>query len=78
MAKVLQGEKRVERGDLLVGMKSICQYMHGISEVTALKWHRELGMPIRKSDTNGTSGVWIGSKAKLDEWSAEFAAGGAA
>jgi len=57
-------------GDLLVGMKAICQHLGGISEVTALKYHRELAMPIRKSDKNGSSGIWLGSRSKLDQWSA--------
>jgi len=67
--------KKDEHGDLLVGMKAICQYLHGISEATALKWHRELSLPIRKGGKNGTAGIWIGSRRKLDEWSAEFVGG---
>lgn len=63
-------------GDLLVGMKAICQHLSGISEATALKWHRELAMPIRKSDKNGMAGVWISSRKKLDEWVADYAEGG--
>lgn len=59
-------------GDLLVGMKAICQYLGGISEATALKYHRELGMPIRKSDKNGSTGIWLGSRNKLDQWSEEL------
>ncbi len=69
---------KTQTGDLLVGMKAICQHLHGISEATALKWNRELSLPIRKSDKNGTAGVWIGSRKKLDEWAAEYVAGGAA
>lgn len=61
--------------DLLIGMKSICQYLHGISETTALKWHRELEMPIRKSAKNGTAGIWIASRAKLDTWAAKLVEG---
>lgn len=56
-------------GDLLVGMKAICRHLNGVSEATALKFHRELGAPMRKSDKNGTEGVWLASRAKLDEWS---------
>lgn len=72
MAKAKQAAIIPDRGDILVGMKAICQYLHGVSEATALKWQRELGLPIRKSDANGTNGVWIGSREKLDAWSAEF------
>ena len=53
--------------DILVGMKAICRYIHR-SEATALKYHRELDMPMRKSDKNGTTGQWISSKSKLDAW----------
>jgi hypothetical protein len=56
--------------DLLVGMKAICQFLHGISEATALKWHRELGLPIKKA---GENGYWVGSRSKIDAWSAEYA-----
>jgi len=59
-------------GDLLRGMKEICQYLGGISETTALKWHRELGLPIKKGGKNGDSGIWLGSKKKLDKWSEEL------
>lgn len=50
--------------NLLVGMKAICQYL-GISEATALKWYRELSLPIKKTSENG---YWVGSRVKLDEW----------
>lgn len=62
--------KEREKGDLLVGMKVICQYLGGISEATALKFHRELDLPIWKSAKNGTAGIWLGSRRRLDEWSA--------
>lgn len=54
--------------NLLVGMKAICHYL-GISEATALKWHRELELPIKKTAENG---YWVGSRVKLDEWGKEF------
>lgn len=57
---------RVE-GDLLVGMKAICNYV-GVSEITALKYHRELGLPMRKSSRNGKTGGWLSSKTRIDEW----------
>jgi hypothetical protein len=66
------------KGDLLVGMKAICRHLHGISESTVLKWHRELDLPIRKSDKNGNAGIWIGSRKKLDDWAAQYVAGGVA
>lgn len=67
------GEMKTDSGDLLVGMKAICRYLNGISEATALKYYRELSMPMRKSDVNGTSGQWLASKTKLDEWSRSLA-----
>lgn len=57
-------EKR--NGNNLIGMKEICQVL-GVSEATALKWHREYEMPIKKVD-----GIWIGSRKKLDEWFVKF------
>jgi len=51
--------------NLLVGMKEICRYL-GVSEATALKWHRELSLPIKKT---AKSGYWVGSRVKIDEWS---------
>jgi hypothetical protein len=61
-----------QKGDLLSGMKSICQHLNGISEATVLKWYREYDLPIRKA-----GGVWIGSRKKMDQWSADFVGGGA-
>lgn len=58
-----------DTADLLVGMKSICRYLGGVSEATALKYHRELDMPMRKSEKNGNAGQWLASRSKLDEWS---------
>ena len=55
--------------DLLVGMKAICQHL-GISEATAIKWVRELGLPIRKT---GDNGYWVGSRKKIDAWSEKLA-----
>jgi len=52
--------------NLLIGMKAICQFLNGISEATALKWHRELGLPIKKTSQ---SGYWVGSRTKIEEWS---------
>jgi len=69
-------KQQQEASDLLVGMKAICEYLGGISEATALKYHRELDLPIRKSSKNGDSGIWLGSRKKLDAWS-EALAGGA-
>jgi hypothetical protein len=42
--------------------------LFGVSEATALKYYRELGLPIRKGSKNGDSGIWLGSKKKIDEW----------
>lgn len=63
--------KTPDKSDLFVGMKSICDYLR-ISEATALKYHRELDLPIRKSSQNGTTGIWLGSRKKIDEWSASL------
>lgn len=60
--------------DLLIGMKAICRYI-GKTEVTVLKYHRELDLPIRKSDKNGTSGQWISSKTKIDQWAQDLVEG---
>jgi predicted DNA-binding transcriptional regulator AlpA len=54
--------------DLLFGMKEICAYV-GKSEATILKYQRELALPIKKGSKNGDTGIWIGSKEKIDEWS---------
>ena len=54
--------------DLLRGMKAICDHLGGISEATALKYYRELQLPIRKSGRNGDSGIWLGSRKKIDAW----------
>lgn len=50
----------------LIGMKSICNYLH-ISEATALKWHREYDLPIKK-----VGGIWIGTKTKINQWINEY------
>lgn len=60
-----------QNGEVLSGMKSICQHLNGISEATALKWYRECGLPIRKA-----GGIWVSNRKKLDQWSAEFVGGG--
>lgn len=60
--------------DILNGMKAICDYV-GRSEPTVLKYHRELGMPIRKLPTEGRKGPWQGSKRAIDKWNQEFVAG---
>jgi len=52
--------------DMLVGMKAITRYLNNISETTALKWHRELGLPIKKT---GDNGYWVGSRKRIDAWS---------
>lgn len=57
--------------DIIKGMKAICQQV-GASESTVLKWHRELGLPIRKGSKNGDRGIWVGSKTKIDAWVQEF------
>lgn len=57
--------------DVVRGMKAISKLV-GASESTVLKWHRELDMPIKKGGKNGDSGVWIGSKKKIDEWVQEY------
>ena len=62
--------KKTENADALVGMKAICQYL-GVSESTALKYHREYDLPIKKV---GPNGYWLGSKKNIDEWSAKTAA----
>lgn len=54
--------------NLIKGMKGICQYLD-ISEATALKWYRELDLPIKKTSENG---YWVGSRVKLDGWVDEF------
>ncbi len=59
---------KVKCDDLLVGMKAICGYI-GVSEATALKYYREMGLPIRKGSKNGDTGIWLGSKQKIDAWS---------
>jgi len=52
-----------ENGDVLIGMKAVCQALNGVSEETALKWHRQSGLPIKKK-----GGVWVGSKANIEKW----------
>lgn len=52
--------------DKLIGMKAICQYLN-ISEATAIKWHREIDLPIKKA-----CGIWIGSKEKIEKWIKEY------
>lgn len=57
--------------DIVKGMKAITQLV-GASESTVLKWHRELDLPIKKGSKNGDSGIWIGSRKKIDEWVQEY------
>jgi len=57
--------------DVVTGMKAIAQLV-GASESTVLKWHRELDLPIKKGSKKGDSGIWIGSKKKIDEWVQEY------
>ena len=52
-------------GDILNGMKEISNYVGGLSSTTVLEMHRGQDMPMRK---NGGKGVWISSKAAIDEW----------
>jgi hypothetical protein len=59
----------VEAQNLLVGMKHICSFLN-VSETTALKWHRELGLPIKKTSK---SGYWVGSRVAINEWCAQIA-----
>ena len=61
---VKKAVKKKDESDVLFGMKSICEYLDGISEATALKFHREFDLPIKK-----LGGIWQGSKAKINEWS---------
>lgn len=49
--------------DILVGMKAICQALNGVSEETALKWHREAALPIKKA-----GGIWTGSRSRIEKW----------
>lgn len=49
--------------EILMGMKAICQLLNGISEDTALKWHREAGLPIKK-----VGGIWTGSRSRIEKW----------
>ena len=56
--------------NLLVGMKAICKVLNGISEATALKWHREFDLPIKKT---GKAGYWVASREKLEEWARDLA-----
>ena len=55
-----------ENSDVLSGMKSICKYLDGVSETTALKWYREYEMPIQKRN-----GIWVGSKKEIEKWNQE-------
>ena len=57
--------------DLIVGMKALCEVLN-VSEATVLKWHRELGLPIKKGSKNGDAGVWIGSLSKINVWVQEY------
>lgn len=56
--------------DLLRGMKAICNYIN-VSEATALKFYRELDMPMRKSGKNN-KGEWLSSRKKLDKWTEDL------
>jgi len=66
------GNVQADKSELLVGMKAICRFL-GVSEPTALRMHRELDLPIKKS---GTNGVWLGNRAKINEWSRDLAEAG--
>lgn len=51
---------------ILNGMKEICAFI-GRSEATALKLHRENGMPIKK-----TTGGWTAHRDALEQWWAGY------
>jgi hypothetical protein len=63
----MSNDQKEQKGDLLSGMKAICQYLNNVSEATVLKWHRECGLPIKKA-----AGIWVGSRRGLDRWLVEF------
>ena len=48
--------------DILNGMKEIECYLNR-SAPTVLKWHYNMGLPIRK-----LGGIWEGSKKGIDKW----------
>lgn len=58
-----------ESNGKLVGMKAIRQHMNNVSEATALSWHRDYGMPIKK-----VGGIWVGNRNNLDKWFEGFTA----
>ncbi len=53
----------------LAGMKAICKHLQ-VSESTALIWHREYLMPIKK-----LKGIWVTTKSALDEWFEKYITG---
>ena len=55
--------------DILNGMKEICGYLRR-SEATVIKYHRELGLPIKKAQ-----GSWMGSKKAIDKWNQDLVSG---
>lgn len=58
-----------ESSDVLVGMKSICNFLN-VSEVTVLKYHREYDdFPVKKN------GVYVSSRSKLNTWFQAFVTG---
>ena len=57
--------KKNDGSDVLSGMKEICNFL-GVSDKTALDWHKFRGMPIRKE-----GGIWVGSRKKIEAWNRE-------
>jgi hypothetical protein len=52
-----------DQADILVGMKSICDFLR-VSEATVIKWRREYDdFPVKKN------GQLTSSRAALNEWS---------
>lgn len=52
-----------DTADILVGMKSICDFL-GVSEATVIKWRQQYDdFPIKKN------GQLTSSRAALNEWS---------
>lgn len=58
-----KGKESPATADILVGMKSICDFLR-VSEATVLKWRREYDdFPVKKN------GQLTSSRAALNEWS---------
>ena len=53
----------------LIGMKDICKHLQ-VSESTALTWHREYQMPIKK-----LKGIWMSTRTALDKWFEKYIVG---